>query len=385
MDSTIPVLPPGEILLHTGLHKTGTTALQNALALSRDELPEFGVRYPGKGQYQHKAVLAGANRPYGWRDNGAIEHPKKHWKRLLGQAKWDGKTIVSSEFLDDVQPEVGRNVIEQLGGVDKVRVAITLRPVGAILPSAWQQHVKSGMKFTYNQWLKMVLADEPNDRSRKFWWRHDQLQQIQRWADIVGPERTYAIVVSSDDRNFIFNSFEYLLGLPHDFLVERQGAVQNRSMTAAEAEVVRRMNKELAGTMNWEEFNRYVRHGVVLNMVEKRTPGPDEAKVQTPKWAAQKAAEIGRTFADGLPNLGVNVIGDPEQLAAEPKSGRVGDLEDVPIDAAVAALAGLMRESLQQAHKLSDKANQAKVAAAQDKPRSFTSRAIRKAKAWRSG
>lgn len=381
---TVPALDNGEILLHTGLHKTGTTALQNSLAAARDELPDYGVRYPGKGTYQHNAVLAGANRPFGWRDNGAVEHPKKHWNRLLKQAKWDGRTIVSSEFLDDVRPEVGADVIEQLGGVDKVRVAVTLRAVGAILPSAWQQHVKSGMKITYNQWLKQILADEPTDRSTRFWWRHDQLQQVRRWADIVGPERTYAIVVPNDDRNFIFNAFEQLLGLPHDFLADRQGPGQNRSMTAAEAEMVRRLNKELVGAMNWQEFSSLVRRGVVLSMVERRTPGPDEEKVQTPKWAAQKAAELGRMFADGLPELGVNIIGDPEQLAVEPKSGRNRDIEEIQIDAAVAGLAGVVEEALKQRRKLSAQAElSAQNVPTAKKPSVFT-RAGNKVRSWRS-
>ena len=385
LQDTVPALQNGEILLHVGLHKTGTTALQNSLAVAREELPEYGVRYPGKSTYQHNAVLAGANRPYGWRENGAVEHPKKHWNRLLKQAKWEGRTIVSSEFLDDVRPEVGLDVIEQLGGIDKVRVAVTLRSVGAILPSAWQQHVKSGMKLTYNQWLKQILADEPNDRSTRFWWRHDQLVQVKRWADIVGPERTYAIVVPTDDRNFIFNAFEQILGLPHDFLADRQGAGQNRSMTAAEAEMVRRLNKELAGAMNWREFSSLVRRGVVLNMVDSRTPAPDEEKVQTPKWAAQKAAELGRTFADGLPALGVQIVGDPEQLAIEPKSGRNRDIDEIKIDAAVAGLTGVVEEALKQSRKLSAEAELTKQNVPAPKKPSFSSRVARKVRSWRSG
>lgn len=384
MDSTIPVLQDGEILLHTGLHKTGTTALQNSLAAAREELPQFGVRYPGKTTYQHQAVLAGANRPYGWRDNGAVQHPRKYWNRLLREAKWEGKTIISSEFLDDIQPEVGRDLIDQLGGPQKVRVAVTLRAIGAILPSAWQQGVKSGAKNTYNEWLKVMLADERNARAERFWWRHDQVEQVRRWADIVGPDRVYAVVVSSDDRDFIFNSFEYLLGLPEGFLVERQGAAQNRSMTAAEAETVRRLNKALVGVMNWQEFNKLVRRGVVLSMVENRKPGPDEAKAQTPKWAARKAAEMGRGFADGLPTLGVQIMGDPAQLAVEPSSGRNADLDEVPIDAAVAGLAGLVKESLAQNRKIAAQLEKTKKTAPAAKKQSLTSRAMRKARSWRS-
>lgn len=374
----------GEILLHVGLHKTGTTALQVALAESRAILPDYGVRYPGKGVYHHKAVLAGAKRPYGWRDNGAIQHPQKHWRRLLKEAKWEGRSIVSSEFLDDVAPEVGASVIEKLGGVEKVRVVVTLRSIGAILPSAWQQHVKAGMTTTYNQWLKSILDDESNSRAEKFWWRHDQLQQVKRWADIVGPERTYAVVIPDGDRNFIFNSFEALLGLPQNLLADRQGTVLNRSMTAAEAEMVRRLNKELAGSMNWEEFSSLVRRNVVLNMVEKRRPEADEQKLQTPKWAAERSAEIGRRFADGLPGLGVNIIGDPEQLTLEPRSGQAGRPEEMPIDAAVAGVAGIVMQALKERRQLEEQARLAAEAAdAAPAEQRWSRRGVSKVLNWR--
>ena len=60
--STIAPIGQGEVLLHVGLHKTGTTALQVALSDARPVLPEHGVKYPGKGLYHHRAILAGADR-----------------------------------------------------------------------------------------------------------------------------------------------------------------------------------------------------------------------------------------------------------------------------------------------------------------------------------
>ncbi|MEI2785635.1 MAG: hypothetical protein V9E82_08045, partial [Candidatus Nanopelagicales bacterium] len=42
----------------------------------------------------------------------------------------------------------------------EISVVITLRAIGSILPSAWQQQVKSGMTMRYEQWLEKILADE---------------------------------------------------------------------------------------------------------------------------------------------------------------------------------------------------------------------------------
>ncbi len=338
-------IDPGEVLLHVGLHKTGTTALQVALADARPDLAAHDVRYPGDGTFHHRAILAGADRKYGWQNNGAREVPRKYWDELVAEAAFGGRTIVSSEFLDDVDETTARRMIDDLGGPQRVRVVVTLRAVGAILPSAWQQRLKAGYTSGYGQFLKMVFADEPSGKAKRFWFRHDQVAQVQRWAGLVGIGRTYAVIIPAGDRRAIFTAFEGLLGLPDGVLADRRIAIQNRSMTAQEAEFVRRLNKEVADDLSWDEYTRTVRRGLILNMVEQRQPGPDEQKIQTPAWAADRAAEYGQRFAQGIAASGVNVIGDPQELARRPASGKNEKQDTLSMDAAVAGAAGLVRRS----------------------------------------
>src|SRR5690606_3300036 len=222
MESTITPIGKGEVLLHVGLHKTGTTALQVALADARGVLEDHGVRYPGKGLYHHKAILAGADRPYGWRENGARITPKKHWKKMLKEADYSGRTIISSEFLDDISPEICARVVDDLGGPERVSVVVTLRSIGAILPSAWQQGLKAGVTTAYNSWLKVMFDEDQSPRAERFWFRHDQVEQVKRWADIVGADRTYVVVIPDGDRTAIFTAFEGLLDLPQGFLAGRE-------------------------------------------------------------------------------------------------------------------------------------------------------------------
>ena len=338
-------IEPGDVLLHVGLHKTGTTALQVALTDARTDLAAHAVRYPGTGTFHHRAILAGADRKYGWQNNGAREVPRKHWDELLAESAFDGRTVVSSEFLDDVDEATARRMIDDLGGPQRVRVVVTLRAIGAILPSAWQQRLKAGYTSGYNQFLKMVFAEQPTGKAQRFWFRHDQVAQVQRWAEIVGADRTYAVIIPAGDRRAIFSAFEALLGLPDGMLADRKIAIQNRSMTAAEAEFVRRLNKEVADELSWDEYTRTVRRGLVLNMVEQRQPGPDEQKITTPGWAADRAAEYGQRFADGVAASGVHVIGDPQELARRPASGKNEKQGYLTMDAAVAGAAGLVRRS----------------------------------------
>ena len=361
MESTITPIGKGEVLLHVGLHKTGTTALQVALADARGVLEDHGVRYPGKGLYHHKAILAGADRPYGWRENGARITPKKHWKKMLKEAEYDGRTIISSEFLDDISPEICARVIDDLGGPERVSVVVTLRSIGAILPSAWQQGLKAGVTTAYNSWLKVMFDEDQSPRAERFWFRHDQVEQVKRWADIVGADRTYVVVIPDGDRTAIFTAFEGLLDLPQGFLAGREQIIQNRSMTTPEAEFVRRLNKELAGQMSWDEYTVMVRRAMILNMVEKRRPAADEPRIQTPQWAADKAEEYGQRFAKGIAELGVQVIGDPADLALRPRSGDLDRPDVVSIDAAVAGTAGLVLEALAERRALEEKVKAAAV------------------------
>jgi hypothetical protein len=350
----VTAIAPGEVLLHVGVHKTGTTALQAALADARPVLAEHAVRYPGEGRDQHAAVLAGAGKAYGWRDDSAGAPPRRWWKNLVSQTHFDGRSIISSEFLDDIPAEVARRVVDDLGGPKRVQVAVTLRSIGSILPSAWQQQVKKGTSLSYRQWLRMVLAEEPGKRAQKFWYRHDQVAQVARWADIVGPARTHVVIIGAGDRTAIYRAFEALLGLPDGVLSERGGLLNNRSMTRAEAEFVRRLNKEITDELKWEQFNSLIRRGLVLSMVEQRDPAPDEPRLETPGWASRRAGELGRGFADGIAALGVDVIGDPEALAVAPRPGHADRPQELHVDAAVAAVKGLVEAALTQRRELTD-------------------------------
>lgn len=332
----------GELLLHVGVHKTGTTALQAALADARDELGAHDVCYPGTGTYQHAAVLAGAGRRYGWkRDSRDV--PRKLWDDLVQQAS--GRSIISSEFFDDLEPEVAARMVADLG-TTRVKVVVTLRAIGAILPSAWQQRLKAGYTGGYNAFLKQVFADELTPKAQHFWYRHDQVAQIRRWADIVGADNVCAVVIPDGDRLAIFSAFEGLLALPDGFLADRQVNIQNRSMTAPEAEFVRGVNKAVADDLSWDDYQRVVRRTLILTMVEQRRPAADEPRILTPDWAADAAQARGQQFAAGVAASGVEVIGDPQALAARPRAGKNPKGLALPMDAAIAGAVALIERQV---------------------------------------
>jgi len=114
-------------------------------------------------------------------------------------------------------------------------------------------------------------------------------------------------------------TFESLLGLPADLLQEVPDAA-NRSLTLAETEMLRNLNKEFRGNDLPEElYSKLVRHGAVMHMKNACSPTAQDVKISTPQWAVEAAAEIGARMARRIGTMGVRVLGDPALLSAVPK------------------------------------------------------------------
>jgi hypothetical protein len=233
-----------------------------------------------------------------------------------------------------------------------VRVVLTLRPLARILPSAWQQYLKSGHELPYQRWLKAVLADPPKTSvTPSFWPRHDQAAVIDRWVAEIGADRLTVIVLDPDDRGLLLRSFDSLLGLPLGTLADQPVGQQNRSMTAAEAELFRQVNIVLRrNRLPYDDYAHLIRYGAILRTVERIQPGPEDEVLITPDWARQRAIELGTGYAERITALradGLTVIGDPQRLrdAPEPRAAGPVTPELIPVSVAVEALLGAVSRS----------------------------------------
>lgn len=348
----VPVITDDAVLLHVGVHKTGTTAIQAALADARSDLLTHGVRYPGKLQAQHRAALALLGRPWGWNSRGGSVMDQRHFDSLVRRSnKHTGRVVISSEFFCEAPEGKARETVEALGGPEKVTVVVTLRNLGKLLPSSWQQYLKYGLTTGYEKWLEDVFATPGSSKiSPTFWRRHDHGEVLRRWAAAVGPGNVNVLVLEDVDRSAQFHAFEQMLGVPEGVLVSRMDLTSNRSMTAAEAELLVRLNKQVKKQMQWTDYVRLVRRGVALRMVEGRTPDPDEPKLVTPDWALDAAAEQGAKSVAAIEELGVNVYGDLASLAVRMPSAPASavDTDQLPVDAAVAAVAAVIEASKEE-------------------------------------
>jgi hypothetical protein len=338
------LLEPGTRLLHIGPHKTGTTAIQGALHLARERLAAEGVVYPGQGRQPLWPILAVTGQP------ALLGGPRPeiaYWDNLVRQVRAAGhrRVVLSSEFFAEADDATARRVIADLGGAH-VHVVVTLRSLTRILPSQWQQYLQNGFHFRYLEWLEGILSDPPRTPTPGFWRRHRHDELVGRWAAVNGPESLTVVVVDESDRLMLLRVFESMLGLPGGFLVPEDRA-SNRSLTVAEAELVRLLNEEFSRRA-WPHRNyaRFMRYGAVEHMKNSRQPSPGEPRIVTPGWALARAAEISAEMAKNIDALGVNIVGDISTLCALPGDGPdpAADASPeppmVPVEAAARAALG---------------------------------------------
>ncbi|MFF5185168.1 hypothetical protein ACFY30_15515 [Streptomyces sp. NPDC000345] len=332
-------LPAGTRLLHIGPHKTGTTSIQGALFDAKDRMPAYGVEFPATSRHPMQAVLAACSRGGMIGDTTPTE---RHWEQFLEQVRATGAktSVISSEFFADAPDGATvERVVGQLGG-DRVHVLVTLRPLARIMPSQWQQYVQNGLRMGYEDWLEHMLRKAPYEKPNpSFWRRHRHDRLIERWVRVVGADRVTVVVVDDRDREGLMRTFETLLGLP-DRLLRPVPDTANRSLTLAETEMLRNLNKEFRGNgLPDELYSKLIRNGAVMHMKNACSPASHDVKISTPAWAVEAAAEIGAEMAGRITAMGVRVIGDPELLSAAPEPAVGATSAEVRIAPEVAAQA----------------------------------------------
>ena len=328
------LLPEGTRLLHIGPPKTGTTTIQGAFHEARERSLAQGVRYAGSSQHSAVAVLAGIGRP-SFKD-GEAPPSRRYWNALRKEVRGarEPRVVISSEFFADADADAIPRIVDELGG--GLQVVLTLRPLGRILPSQWQQYVKSGLSLSYEGWLEGIL-NTPDKTTPLFWRRHRHHDLAAAWAAVVGPERLTVIVVDDRDHERVLRDFERLTGLRAGTLAAVDDFV-NRSMTLPEAEALRAFTIAFRA----EGFSNALLHKVMnfgtADYVKVRVPSQEEPRVQTPQWALDGIAPVTHEIVDGLRAGGYRIVGDLDALAVEEHSRLAGDRNpDVAIPPEIAA------------------------------------------------
>jgi hypothetical protein len=359
-------LPAGTRLVHIGFPKTGTTSLQGAMDIARDELRQHGLIYPGTTRYHKNAgIFISQAKPR----RGDPLTSEADWLDIVNEvdaAKDDDRIMISSEWLSETPEDGVRRVVEDLGA-ERVHIVATLRPLVEIMPSAWQQYLQNGNRTTYKRWLQHMLLEPPYEwPTPTFWARHRHDEILARWAQIAGPENVTAIIVDTGDHQKLFRQFSSLLALPDGLLVDPPER-DNRSLRWPEAEMLRFINQRVR-EQEWpdELFRSIVRLGVVEQLFTLDTARLSRlTKIGMPDWAAERASEIGAQFAANIGDLGIRIVGDLESLGRTPAPAEHRPPAMMPPKQAADAIIAAITASLEVGRSEGDsRAKQAEAAAA---------------------
>lgn len=162
----MPIEPAA--MIHIGLPKSGTTALQGALDSERDELAKAGVTYPVlSGQTSHSLAAVDLMRHDPVAHARQTENRRRHlrkverstegaWNALINQATADRSLVVSAENLVYCGDVSVRRLISSLRP-RPVHVVASTRMASRILESYFAQTIKVDSVPPFDQWLRTML------------------------------------------------------------------------------------------------------------------------------------------------------------------------------------------------------------------------------------
>ena len=264
------LLPSGAVLLHIGPYKTGSTAIQSAMFARRDEMDQYGVSYPGNWRrlfHIGHALLRWAPR--------AFQVPDvSRWDDFAAdvRATTDRRVCISTEDFGRIrEPERTRKIVQDLGA-DRLHVIAVARAYHRLLPSQWQERVKSHGVDGYDEWLRLVLGDdEEAEAHRSFRTSHDVAWMTSMWLPHLPPERFTIVVTDDSDRGLLPRTFEQMLGLPDGFLTLDDNS--NASLSFEATEMLRGVN-EVFERQGWSARPTRATCSVASSRRFKRVPAP---------------------------------------------------------------------------------------------------------------
>ena len=342
-----------KLIIHPGFHKTGTTALQQALSEVRDELSANGFNYPKiAGNAHHRAAWSVIEKTWGWKKRGGRLMAPIEWQKLDRKLRSSKDTaVISSEFFSQASKEQLDNLAGKVKGTE-VQVVFTWRPLPFMLASSYQQYLKYGLKLSYLEWLDSIFESSGKAKfTPSFWLRNLHGDVVSRWAEVFGAENISLIAVNEKDPNFLYGAFSDLSGIPTGIIREPIHQEMNRSLTFNEASLLLEINRTYPKDLDWDSYEIFIRKGNIKALTGSDVYEASDEKIYTPDWAIAKAAEINQKSVDQIKSLGIKIIGDIDRSDfSRIPTGTNAPVSTISIATAARAMIGVDMKSLRRMH-----------------------------------
>ena len=330
------------VYLHVGAPKTGTTYLQDRLALNRQELARHDVHYPLGLQASHfKAALDLLDVSWGGQREGA----RGEWAKLVDRVnRQDGTVIVSHEILAGARPQQIRRAMADFAD-SEVHLVYSARDLARQIPAEWQEGVKHRRRRTFARFLRQVQNARRTKPNMWFWKAQGLPDVLTRWSHGLPPEQVHLVTVpqSGAPRDLLWHRYCEAFGIDPAW-APAESSRENVSIGTAETALLRRFNRRLkkAG-LPGEDYRRIVRQLVVHETLAQRK---DMTRAALPPSAFPWVEEIAQEWVDWVEGSGIHVVGAIDDLRPvrpaedavwrDPDKPRRRDMVDAALDAMVA-------------------------------------------------
>ena len=308
--------------------KSGTTYLQHGILTRLAELESAGWLYPlefaaARGAINHERAIYGlVGNHIPWVDQQTQQRMRSQWLNLKTQIhKSDKSILISAEALASMLEEGIELLLSQLPNRE-IKIVITARDLARVLPSSWQQSVRNGRPYGYEDYFERIkrAAELPlTDPVGSNFWRSYQLNQVvQRWSKFVPISNiTIVTVPPKQSSDSLWARFIAATKLPLDLT---EPTFDDKRAHAAiswpEAEVLNELNLKWAqGNKSVAERNKLRRRIIQEGFHQSENRG---------RWIGLTAPwlNLARAWADAdvakLIQLQVQVVGDINELRVDP-------------------------------------------------------------------
>ena len=328
------------IVLHVGLLKTGTSYLQQRLAGGADALAASDVLFP-RWREQVDAVIDVL-------DINRIPRPGTvvgAWDGLVSRfAEWPGVGLMSMEFLGPSREPRVEQVVRSFGSTP-VEVVITARDLNRVMLATWQEWAKNSGTESWETYVRDI--EEGSGVGGRFWRQQRLAVIVRRWAAVVGMENVTVVTVPPPGAppDLLWSRFCEAIGI--DASLCPPVSVANESLGAASAEVLRRVNEDLAKwEISWAGYSKVVKFGFARRVLGAARGEERPLGIPVSDWLLDRASSM-RTNVE---ETGVRVLGSLDDLTPVDVAGVTPDHVSVEeqLDAAVRALGRLLRRDVER-------------------------------------
>ena len=327
------------VVLHVGLPKAGSSYLQSLLQ-RLPVAPASGPCHPEpNGATMFLAALDVTGNHARW--GRTREQVAGQWERLCARAREHaGPTVISSELLTYASARAAADALAHLDGVDVDLVVAAREPAG-LLPSRWQQGIKTGHEETFEEFLERSLGAHGDDPDARYWRNIAPLHMLRIWGAGLPSERIHLVTVPTGPAppELLWERFAEAARIPAD-LVPTGGERANESLGIAAVELLRRVNAHVVRKDDPRRYAVLVRRLLVRRLlIQHASPRP----VLPDEWFPTVEA-LAAGWRERIEDAGYPVVGTLDDLAPRRRDGAVAASDDEVVGLAAETIGALLNE-----------------------------------------